>query len=97
MTPYYFLYKLLETWKALNEAPYTLKDLFSYPIKSTEMITKAAARGDLHEPKGKRSFNKGFVSSSSKLWNTTPVGLREAKTRSSARKQVRDLVKKLPT
>ncbi len=87
--------KLLETWKALNEIPYTLGKLFKLPENSTG-TTRASTRNDLQWSSMTKKAEKGFVQTASRLWNSAPLQLREARTRRSAKKIISNFTQQLP-
>ena len=79
--------KLTEIWKILNVQKQN---------REGPMLSRAASRGDLLV-KGKTELRQStFINDASKIWNNAPLTIKQSKTISSAKIEIKKFVKTLP-
>ena len=88
---------LLEGWKIMNNSSPSLQHIMSIPSNVINVETKSALRKDVRIPMVKTALAKeSFSFTVAKLWNLAPLDLRNAKTKKSAKKEIKQFTKSLP-
>ena len=87
--------KLTEIWKILNVENYPQMGI-QKQNREGPMLSRAASRGDLLV-KGKTELRQStFINDASKIWNNAPLTIKQSKTISSAKIEIKKFVKTLP-
>ena len=88
--------KLPEFWKSLNNPNYPIKwDVKTLPTDGSSVM-RSSNNMTLKESKHSRFTSTSFLHDAAKLWNLTPLTLREIKSIFAAKKQIRSFVTSLP-
>ena len=88
--------KLTEVWKSINKTNYPIKwEIKSIPTDGSR-VTRSSNNVTLKENKHSCYTSTSFLNDAAKLWNLTPLSLRECKSIYSAKKQIRTFVTSLP-
>ena len=84
--------RLVEAWKSVHLEEYCMKDVLklrpkgNYNTRSNHIDFLDAGVNDIYG-------SAGFVSTTAKLWNKSPVSVKEAQTLNSAKIEIRNFVK----
>ena len=88
--------KLTEIWKSLNIPNYPLKWDVKYVPTNGNRVTRSTNNVTIHEKKHSSFTATTFSSDAAKVWNLTPLYLRECKTIHSFKKQIKLFVSTIP-
>ena len=82
-----------ETWSAINsDAGRTLREELCRRKNVSAVQTRAQGMGKLEVEKP----NNSFASHATRLWNWAPIGVRQAKTKVAAKREIRKAVVDIP-
>ena len=87
--------KLLEAWKALNIDNYAIQ-FESIIHKNSTQVTRGVATGEIRENAKTKLSQSSFMGDVPKVWNKAPMNLKQSKTLSSVKKEIKTYVKSLP-
>ena len=88
--------KLTEVWKSINNPNYPTKwEIKKVPTDGSRVM-RSSNNLTLKESKHSSYTSTSFIHDAAKLWNLTPVSLRECKSIYSAKKLIRAFVLTLP-
>ena len=83
--------KLTEMWKAANFSTYPLKiEKMQHPLDTR--ITRSVTSENFRELRSQHTF----IGDATRLWNSSPNGIRMVKTISIAKKEMKTYCKSLP-
>ena len=84
--------RLIEAWKAANLEAYCLGETLvkqsksGYATRSNDVVLFDLGANDIHG-------STGFVNTTAKLWNRSPVEIKKASTLDQAKREIRKFVK----
>ena len=84
--------RLIEAWKAANSEGYCLGETLvkqhkrGYATRSNDVVLFDLGANDIHG-------STGFVNTTAKLWNRSPVEIKKASTLDQAKREIRKFVK----
>ena len=84
--------RLFETWKAIHQENYCLKDIFER-VEASGINTRSSNKIRLKSHFKSRLRDSSFQYPSVQLWNSAPSEITEARTEAAAKDAIRKFVK----